>query len=61
MISINSMIKQLSGLLGTEDINEFEQSFIGNITDKTQDGKLAATLSERQVTVLEKIWKKHFA
>ena len=61
MISVGTMIKQLGGLIGTEDLTPWEQDFVGNIVDTTLDGKVTATLSPRRVEVLELLWNQNFA
>jgi hypothetical protein len=60
-ISISTQIIQLSGLIGTDDLNDWENDFLTDICEKTQDGKITGTLSDRQVTTIERIYKKHFA
>lgn len=60
MISVGTMIKQLGGLTGTDDLSDWENEFVGSIIDKTQDGKVTGTLSDRQVQTVERIWRKHF-
>jgi hypothetical protein len=59
-ISIGSMIKQCSGLIGTKDASEWEQNFIFDISQKTGDGKDTTKLSSRQVDTIENIYKKNF-
>lgn len=61
MVSVGVMVKQLSGLLDTEDLSDWENEFVGNVVDRTQEGEVTGTLSERQVTTVERIWRKHFA
>lgn len=61
MVSVGVMVKQLSGLLDTEDLSDWENEFVGNVVDRTQEGEVTGTLSDRQVTTVERIWRKHFA
>ena len=61
MVSTNTKIKQLGGLLGTNDINDWEFDFITSICERTEGGKICGNLSDRQVAVLERIWNSHFA
>lgn len=61
MVSVGVMVKQLGGLLDTEDLSDWENEFVGNVVDRTQEGEVTGTLSERQVTTVERIWRKHFA
>lgn len=61
MTSINSMIKLVAGLADTRDVSDWENDFITSIVEQTQGGKNVGALSEKQVTALERIYKKHFA
>lgn len=61
MKSLNQMIKQLNGLIDTEDLTDWENNFVGDIVEKTQDGEICGTMSDRQVTTIERIWRRHFA
>jgi hypothetical protein len=61
MTSIGTMIKRIAGLQGTRDINEWEDSFIGSVIDKTEGGKETTGLSAKQVEIVERIHNKHFA
>lgn len=61
MVSVGVMVKQLSGLLDTDDLSDWENEFVGSVVDRTQEGEVTGTLSDRQVTTVERIWRKHFA
>lgn len=61
MASINNMVKQCSGLLGTNDVNDWEERFLSDICERTDDGDNTSMLTEKQVESLERIWRKHFA
>ena len=61
MTSIGNMIKRIAGLQGGRDINEWEDTFIGSIIDKTDNGKETTGLSPKQVQIIEHIHNKHFA
>ena len=61
MKSIGQKVMQLSGLLGTEDLTPWEEEFVDSINDRTKAGKETAGLSEKQVEIVERIWKKNFA
>lgn len=61
MTSINTMVKRVQGLLDTHDLNDFEQNFVQSIVMKTRDGKDTSSLTEKQIEVLERLFKKHFA
>jgi hypothetical protein len=60
-ISIGTQIKQLSGLVGTDDLTIWEQNFVTDISEKTQEGIITGTLTTNQVTTIERIYEKHFA
>lgn len=61
MVSIGTMIKQLSAIYNTDDLSDWENDFVGSVTEKTVDGSITGTLSDKQVTTIERIWKRHFA
>ena len=55
------MVKQLFGLLGTQDITEWEHGFISNILEQTNNGDLTVHLTGKQVNRISDIFEKHFA
>lgn len=61
MASINIMVKQVSGLLGTNDLSDWEDDFMRSIVERTRDGDDTTMLTEKQITRLERIFRKHFA
>lgn len=61
MSSTNVMIKRVSGLLGTKDLNPWEQNFVQNICDTSKQATRPDLLSPKQVEHLEKIFNKHFS
>lgn len=61
MTSIGTMIKRISGLLGTSDLNAWEQGFVSGVTEKTNDGDQTTSLSAKQIETIERIHDKHFA
>ena len=60
MASLNTMVKRVAGLVGTKDVNEWEDTFIRSILDKTSNGNDTRPLTEKQIDVLERIFNKHF-
>ena len=60
MASLNTMVKKCSGLLGTNDVNAWEDKFLSDLCERTNDGDNTTSLSEKQIGVLERIYKKHF-
>ena len=61
MTTINTMVKRIAGLAGTSDVSEWEDSFIESVLTKTRDGEDTSALTERQIEVIERLFKKHFA
>jgi len=57
MKSVRAMIDQLEGLLGTEDVNEWESGFIASMVERRD----SLTLSAKQVEMIDKLYGKHFA
>ena len=57
MKSLKQMLVLCLGLVGTKDINDWENGFLEGLSD-TQD---TSTLSSKQVDVIERIYKKHFS
>lgn len=58
MISVAAMVKRLDGLLGTNDLTEWETEFVENVVERQEQG---LSLSSEQVEIVERIWRKHFA
>lgn len=58
MVSIETMIKQLSALLGTDDLTDWEDDFVYYIRNMMLNEK--AVLSNGQTETLKMIWKRHF-
>ena len=61
MPSTNNMLKQASGLIGTKDVNDWEDGFLESVWEKSKQGQRPDLLSPKQVETLEKIWKRHFS
>lgn len=57
MVSIQTQIKKLSGLLGTKDITPWESQFITDMLDFLDN---TTVLTDRQVEIIFKIYSKHF-
>lgn len=57
MKSLKQMLVLCLGLVGTKDINDWENGFLKGLPD-IQD---TSTLSSKQVDVIERIYKKHFS
>lgn len=60
MASVNTMVRQLSGLLGTNDLSTWEHDFVDRIVELTDSGKNVSNLSGKQVETVLKIFNKNF-
>lgn len=60
MKSLGAMVRQLEGLHETGDVTPWESEFIGSVVLRTNNGSLTQRLTEKQVEVIERIYKKHF-
>jgi len=61
MASLNAMVISVSGMVDTNDLNAWENEFVQSIFEQTDEGKDTRTLSEKQIDVLTRIYRKHFA
>lgn len=52
---------QIEGLSGTADVTDWESEFIDSVVTKTDGGKNTGGLSEKQVSIVDRIYAKHFA
>ena len=60
MTAINTMVKRVSGLLGTNDLSPWEGDFVASIVNQTKNGDNTTSLTEKQLDLLERIFNKHF-
>lgn len=58
--STRTMIERLSGMLGTNDLTEWEARFVADMKRRL-DANEISDLSERQLDALEAIHTSHFA
>jgi hypothetical protein len=62
LVSIGTMIEQIDGLRDTPDLSTWEQGFVTSILQRyLTANKDTRALSERQVEVIERIYRRHFA
>lgn len=54
MVSVATMKTQVCGMIGTDDLTEWETEFAESIEHRP-------ALTDKQTDALERIWKKHFA
>ena len=68
-VSVGTMIEQIDGLHGSTDmlrkepdLTEWEEGFVNSVVAKYKAAsKDSTTLSDKQVAIVERIWRKHFA
>lgn len=61
MTTINTMVKRCMGLIDTTDVSDWESDFLQTIAERTRDGDDTSRLTERQIDVLDRIFRKHFS
>ncbi len=59
MITLYKMINELSGLIGSGNINEIEQAFIKEIAFKTNDGIQLDKLNQSETKRLKALWNSN--
>jgi hypothetical protein len=61
-VSIGAMIEKLDGLRDTKDLSPWENEFVTSVLNKYLLAKKDTRhLSEKQVSVIQRIHDKHFA
>jgi hypothetical protein len=60
MKSLGAMIQQLHGMVGTDDLTEWESGFVESVYDQSGEGKDTTYLSGKQVATINDIYQKHF-
>lgn len=61
MTTLNTMVKRISGLVGTHDVTDWEDDFIQSIVEQTDEGNTTKSLTSKQIEVVERIFRKNFA
>lgn len=61
MTTLNTQLKRVAGLAGTNTLTDWEERFVANLLAKTKNGDDTSSLSEAQITRLEEIHDKHFS
>ncbi|WP_011298524.1 hypothetical protein [Cupriavidus necator] len=59
MVSTTQMIQRLEGLLGTKDLNSWEQGFVRSLATRMHAGEVTR-LTGDQVDKLDELYGKHF-
>lgn len=60
-VSIGAKIKQLAGLIGTKDVTDWEDEFLSDVVGRTAEGDRTSMLSEKQIEVIDRLYRKNFA
>jgi hypothetical protein len=58
--SVGTMIKRLSGMVGTKDLTAWETEFVSSVVQRTGDGARTEGLTEKQLEVIARIHGRHF-
>ena len=62
MKPIDQMLKQLSGMLGTDDLTDWEHEFLESVIDKVKANNGDTTkLTAKQADIIDRLHSKHFA
>lgn len=59
--SLGAMVEQIAGMLGTDDLTDWETGFVDSIVERIGERRDTTRLSPRQAETVERIWRKHFA
>lgn len=60
LVSTTTMIRRLEGMLGTRDLNDWEQGFVRSVAARLDAGEVTR-LTDNQVERLSELFGKHFA
>ena len=60
-VSVGAMLRQMAGMVGTKDLNDFETRFVTSILRATGEGARTSILTAEQVEKVEQIWERHFS
>jgi hypothetical protein len=61
IVSTNAMIRSLDGMLGTNNLSDWENGFVSSISESTLAGADTSRLTEKQLERLTELYRKHFA
>lgn len=59
-MSINGMVRRLAGLVDTRDVSAWENAFIKSLLQQTDQGNNTTSITEKQLTVMERLFAKYF-
>lgn len=60
-VSVRTQLLQLAGLVDTTDVSNWENGFLKNVLEATEQGARTSRLTEKQLERIEELWRKHFA
>ena len=60
MKSIGAIVRQLEGLLDTRDLTAWENNFVRNLVERTDQGQNTGQLSIKQIARMEELYRKRF-
>jgi len=58
--SLGAMVKQLAGMVGTDDLTEWETGFVRSVYDQSGEGEDTTFLTAKQVEKVQQLHAKHF-
>jgi hypothetical protein len=61
IVSLGNMIRQLGGLQGKQDLSDWETTFVRDVLGYSNNGIDTHALSAKQIEVIERLYRKHFA
>ena len=59
--SLTTKVKRIAGLVGTKDVSDWEDDFIQSVLERTRNGYDTRPLTEKQIDVIDRIFRKNFA
>ena len=57
-VSIGAQVAQLEGLLGCDEVSEWEEGFITSVLRHKED---TTKLTEKQLMVIQRLYNEHFS
>ena len=60
MKSLGAMIQQLHGMVGTQDLTEWETEFVRSVYNQSGEGQDTTYLSTKQVEIVNRLHSQHF-
>ena len=60
-VSLGTMLQQLHGLCGTADVTAWEDKFIESVYVWSKNGTDTRGITDKQLPIIERLYRKHFA